>query len=328
MRMPLRIERPETPGGPTGDMISGGWGKGYRIVQKSGMKPTCSHSAPIVALVAMQLAGLPVILFINPGKFGTEWAGAVVAGLFLGFSFSYVASAATWAGLGPLRLYVRIPGSLILIGMAATALIVSIIRSEPRASDHFEIIAQVCGAFAAMWLLVQLPLWIARWIYGFHLVRPAESSTDGSANELQFGIRQLLIVTAAVAGTLAMGRALLSAPGSDRERFIDPQIHTFLFLAMMVICNSLVAFTVITGALLRRFAMFGVSLGFCAGAAVTLVEVSALQRIGNSPSALEMLAYLGTMNGVQFVILLTSLLALRAAGYRLAAAILPKAPVA
>jgi hypothetical protein len=160
----------------------------------------------LVIVAAVQPLGLLPLWLLHPLDFQqAEYVRELLIGILLGCAFSQASLAATWMALGPLPLVIRFPGSLLWSGVAAATLIFNIIRSAPApvpSSEHWRVAGDFSAAFLVLWLLVQTPLWIARWVYRFRVESSHQAFHDAERKQLQFGIRQLLIVTAAVAITL------------------------------------------------------------------------------------------------------------------------------
>lgn len=241
-------------------------------------------------------------------------------GIFFGSGFASVSAAATWSALGPFRLVVRLPCALCWTLMTGLLLMYHIITSSGGSSHATMEAVVLAAAFLVLWLVVQTPLWIARAIYRFRIDLPLESASADALPEHQFGIRQLLIVTAIIAAALGAGRLLVLGIDSrmNQTRIEGPDWELLVVLGLFLVSNSLVAFMVVTGALLPQRWRLGVGIGIAVAAAISLVESAVLMLFpGGPPGFWHMLAFIGTMNGSQFGWLLVSLLLLRAAGYKL-----------
>jgi hypothetical protein len=300
-------------------MIAGGSGEGYRIVEFSHMADKRTAALILIGLVQV-IALLPIGLldpmkFPEIGWFQRSHAIAVV----LGCGFAQASLAATWMALGPLSWRFRAPCSAVWALLAALLLALNIVVNS-RGGDEGIILG---ASFVGVWLLVQAPLWIARCIYGLRLESWADSSPFAIVGEHQFGIRQLLIVTAAVAVALGFGRLMILGFGEGEQQRISlgggPNVEMMVVVGLFIFCNSLVAFTVITGPLLPRHWPFAAALGCCVAAAITLVEWNLFFRVIGGPDRSQALIIIVGMNAIQFGWLLLNLLAVRLAGYRLLA---------
>ena len=265
----------------------------------------------LLALGVVQLAALIPIGLVDPMKFSEGYLRCIAIAIVLGCGFAQASVAAAWMVLGPLAFRVRAVVSTAWVLLAALLLAIN-----SGGSGEGLLLG---GSFVGVWLLVQGPLWCAAVAYRLRLSHFHELPCDVTSGEHQFGIRQLLAVTAATAATLGFGRLLILGMQPDHSLvgLGGPNYEMFVIVALFVIGNSLVAFTVITGALLPRQWLFAVGLGTCAAAAVTLIEWNLFANLATGLDGGESMVVVGGMNGLQFVWLLACLLSLRAAGYRL-----------
>jgi hypothetical protein len=261
--------------------------------------------------------------FVRPHQFLNEWLRAIAVGIFIGSGFASVSAAATWTALGPFRLAVRLPCALVWVLMTGLLVMFNIITSSDGGSHAAMESLVLALAYLSLWVVVQTPLWIVRSIYRFRLDLPMELNAPGALSEHQFGIRQLLIVTAVVAAALGAGRLLVLGigAGASAQRVVSPDWEFLVIIGLFLVSNSLVAFIVVTGALLPRRWRLAVTIGVALVVAISLAESATLMLLpGGTPGFWYMLLFIGTMNAIQFGWLLASLLLLRAAGYRLVAA--------
>lgn len=271
----------------------------------------------LIVLAASQLVVLLPIGLLDPMKFpDSGWfqrshAIAVV----LGCGFAQASVAAAWMALGPLPFRVRAPCSAGWVLLAAILLAVNI-AVHSRGGEEGIMLGL---SFIGIWFFVQAPLWVARGVYRFRLAQWAESNPFAVVGEHQFGIRQLLIVTAAVAASLGFGRLMVLGLGPSEQRIGlgGPYVEMMVVVGLFILCNSLVAFTVITGPLLQRHWLFAVALGCCAATAISLVEWSLFSSLVSGPDRREAMVIVGGMNALQFSWLFVNLVAVRFAGFRL-----------
>ena len=224
-------------------------------------------------------AGLPLLLswisffFLNPSPTSQipEW---LVAGYWLGLKFGHTTLAAAWAAFGPGKLIWRLPLSLVWVGMLPVPLAVAISRGD--GPEGFAIL--LVGCFLGQWLMLQFPLWGL--VIGFRLqLRDIGGSQDSfDARQSQFGIRQLIIVTAIVAIAFGIGRIVV---GNVPES-IGEELPVFAFLA---IAASVQTLPLLLAALMRQRALLGVSGALLLIAVASAVEVPLLSVIepGSSP---------------------------------------------
>lgn len=257
--------------------------------------------ACLLAIVTQVVAGWVLVAVVgSPAGRNPFWTA-----LALGTLFAHVTLAATWSALGPLPLMARLP--LALTWLAALVIAVSL-QGPPGA---LAIAVVISGALVAQWLIVQSPLWLLVARYGLR-IRPVECMDQAAAPaEQQFGIRQLMILTAIVAVVLGIGRVAL---GGIQWGGFEPgkAIAAFAFLAL---ASALVAFPLVAAALLPR----GVALACVAAiglvALTTAFEEPLFRLLSTGGSAdLRLFAW---MNASQCAWILGVLFLLRAAGYRL-----------
>jgi len=277
-----------------------------------------NRTAALLAIALLQVVALLPIGLLDPMKFpevGWFQRSHAIA-VVLGCGFAEASVAAAWMALGPLSFQLRAPCSAAWVLLAAVLLAVNIALAS-RGSGEGIILG---GSFVGVWIFVQTPLWIARGIFRFRLLPWRESNPFAIVGEHQFGIRQLLIVTAAAATAMGFGRLMIFGLGAGEQRISlggGPYVEMMAVVGLFILCNSLVAFTVVTGPLLPRHWLFAVALGCCAAAAITLVEWSAFSLLVGGPDRWQALIIISGMNAIQFGWLLLNLLALRIAGYRL-----------
>ena len=277
---------------------------------------TDKRTSVLILIGLVQVVALLPIGLLDPMKFPEDgwFQRSHAIAIILGCGFAQASLAAAWMALGPLPFQVRAPCSAVWALLAAVLLVLNI-AINTRGADEGILLG---ASFVGVWLFVQIPLWIGRGIYCFCLESWIESSPCGIVGEHQFGIRQLLIVTAAAAAAMGFGRLMILGFGADEQRISlgGHQVEMMLVVGLFILCNTLVAFTVITGPLLPRHWLFAVALGCCVGAVITLVEWSVFFRLVGGQQALTIIV---GMNAIQFGWLLLNLVALRLAGYRLIA---------
>lgn len=300
-------------------MIAAGNRGSYALAEKLGRNRR--QILMLATLAVMQVTMLALVGFVQPPTSGPwEWARGIVVGVIIGSGFSAVSLAAAWAALGPFRPAVRIPCALcwaLLTGLLILFNIVTDSRGGSRAAMEGTVLA---ASFASFWLILQIPFWITRSIFRLKLIATDERENGLSLAEHQFGIRQLLIVTAAIAVTLGVGRLLVLGihSASDTQRVVTPDAEFLILLALFAGSQSLVAFIVITGGLLPARRLLPFALGFAVTLVITFLECVLITMMPRGPGAFwQVLPLITTMNVVQFSWLWGSLLVLRAADFRI-----------
>lgn len=225
----------------------------------------------------------------------------VMIGALFGTAFQQAMLAATWSVLGPGRLRWRVPASF---GWACLVGIVCGLAIGRRSGNY-----DPCFTFtllnAVLWLGAQLPLWGAARLFALRLWHQGEVIPEG-ASRWQFGIRQLMIITAVIAVLLGIGRAILLA-GWFKSNHPDVAIFTGLGVSQV-----LQGLPLILACLLPRWAVLGVvsSLLFIAG--LTVAEIYLFKAIMPSPLLIP-------LNGISAIWVLIFAAVVRASGYHLGA---------
>src|SRR5262245_33774272 len=207
----------------------------------------------LVLLGVAQCIPLLPIGLLDPMRFpSTGWFQSSHAiAIILGCGFAQASVAAAWMALGPFPFRIRAPCTVASVLLATTLLAINIAIHAPGEGEGI-----LLGlGFLGVWCCVQAPLWIARNVYHLRLEAWADSNPFAIVGEHQFGIRQLLIVTAAVAAALGFGRLMVLGFGAGDGRISvggGPEAEMFVVVGLFIVCNSLVAFTVATGPLLPR----------------------------------------------------------------------------
>lgn len=185
------------------------------------------RSRYLVIALLIPLLGLSWLLlaFLHP-EGPSNQVEHVIIGYLLGTMFGQATMASAWTALGPGPLVWRLPLSL-----AWTALLVIAFLLNFAFQGHggnVEVAIMMGGCLFGQWLLVQLPVWGLA-LYGLrlrHCSDPPESNRDR-----QFGIRQLMILTAIIAVVLGIarivvGEAVVHWSGGDAS-----ESAIFVFLA-------------------------------------------------------------------------------------------------
>lgn len=234
---------------------------------------------------------------------------SIVMGLIFGSLFGHTSVAAGWAALGPGRLTWRVPLSLLWLALPIGALAIN-----PRihgGSGNFVVvmIALVLG----QWLLSQLPLWALVIRQGIRLRYKDETDQLVDVRERQFGLRQLILMTALIGVILGIGR--LAAP-LIVHRFEIPKNDLFI-VAFLIVAQVILSLPLLLAALLQKRSLLAVQLALLLIALATVWEHQLLQLlVGPSPSVVNHLFI--AINSGTALISLVLLTTVRLNGYRLA----------
>jgi hypothetical protein len=260
--------------------------------------------------VAIALNWLLIVALPPPSASSRMPEGLAIATV-LGSLFGNTTVAAAWSAFGPGRLIWRVPLSLFWVALLASGFGVNVgIHGGPNNS------AFVFGALLSIqWGLLQIPLWGLVISQGMHL-RHAEASNQGiDPCERQFGLRQLIIITAVIGVLLGIGRIV--APyfaqqiGFARR---DQVILIFLGVAEVILTLPL-----LLAGLLKQRSVLALSLAILLIGLATawehqlLVQVSGPGGAGAGPQTFI------AINVGTSVILLMLLAIVRINGYSLAA---------
>lgn len=187
------------------------------------------------------------IAFFDPDQRGNLSENIGLSYIF-GATFGHATLAAAWTAFGPGRLIWRLPFSLAWIFLLGVAIGIQVeVNGGPDEAAFV-----IGGCAFVQWLALQFALWGMRLGFGAHL-RHCDDPQAPDAAVWQFGIRQLMIITAIVSVAFGIGRLVVemylpSIPGSGMEPF-------FLFLAVSAIVFSI---PLLFAALLERWAVAGV----------------------------------------------------------------------
>jgi hypothetical protein len=239
---------------------------------------------------------------------------AFFGGLMFGTLFGHVSLAAAWTSLGPLKLIVRLP--LAAAWLAALPLALSL--GALRGPMELEFLVVVGGAIVGQWILVQIPLWLLVWFYRLRIVAAGELPTF-SPSDQQFGIRQLMILTAIVAVVLGLARMLLG--GISRETAGPGWVEGAKVFGIIAVANTFITLPMLGAVLLPRLSSVAIVFAGLFAVAVALVEYSVFRFVvRGGGSAGDLILIFGTMNVVQCSWVVALVTALRLGGYRLLSA--------
>jgi hypothetical protein len=228
--------------------------------------------------------------------------------LALGIVFAQVALAAAWTAWAPVSLAWRVGGGLLAIAFVVLMLALAI--RETSGGD--EIGAMLYGVILlAQWMLSQAPLWLARIGFGHRIVPWQAGDGPSSRREMQFGLGQLLALTACVAILLVLARWLYS-PESAQELGKDWRMFAAI-AAMLAGFQALAPLPAFWAAFAGRTVAWLVAAALFLGIA-TVAENFALAALTGDTTAS---GFLAVMQGVVFVTTVATLLAVGRSGYRL-----------
>jgi hypothetical protein len=256
-------------------------------------------------VVALGLLSISLLDPDPPGRLGEQ----IGLGFFFGTMFSHATLASAWTAFGPGPLVWRLPLSLAWVLSMPVAIGINVgLNGGP---DEAAVV--VGGCLLGQWFLVQLPLWGLAMGYGLRLRHWSDVSTVTDARERQFGIRQLMIITAIVGVIFGIGRILVVNLGHRLN--VDGEVAFFAFLAIAAIVITL---PVLLASLLPRLALPAtllalVLIGFATAWELPMFLGTGAGRRGG-PDAMHFV----WINGVTTAWLLALVAVVRLNGYRLA----------
>jgi hypothetical protein len=253
-----------------------------------------------------------VVALLHYDALGILGYRRVLIALSLGTMFGQATLAAAFTALGSGALIRRLPVCLAWLFCLAFAMAInSLLYSQPNP-------AIILFATFGQWLLAQAPLWILAWRRGLG-IRLGEDRVGRSAGQLQFGIRQLMILTAIVAVLLGAGRALAPAIKSIVD---GGSWHEAPAFAFVVATNVVLTLPLALGILLPQRAGLACVLGLAFLGLATWCELSLLWVFlpGTGAPDPDVVGMFWAMNLLQAAWVLVPLGVLRLVGYRLAGA--------
>jgi hypothetical protein len=251
------------------------------------------------------------VALVNPEFVGPEY-DRVGMWVKLGTMFGQATLAAVFSALGPGLLVQRLTictAWLVCLGFAWLFNVWLFPQPDP---------VIILTASFGQWLLAQGLLWLIVWRRGTRIGFDGCRAVHSPAG-LQFGIRQLLILTAMTAALLGTGRAL--AP-TIQEALEGSSWREGPVFAFVVTTNIFLTLPLVLGALLPRNALVAVTVGLGFVALATWCEVSLLWLFIPGPVGIhsDVVVMFWLMNYLQAAWVLVPLSFLRLGGYRFASA--------
>jgi len=231
----------------------------------------------------------------------------IVIGLLLGTMFGQATLASAWTALGPAPLLWRLPLSLGWIATLVIAFLINIAVSAHGADVEIALIMGAC--LIGQWLLVQFPVWGLAVGYGIRLRH--WSDPPESIRERQFGIRQLMILTAIVGVVLGVGRVAVGEAISHFGAGNPDRVAVFAFFAAAGIIMTL---PLLMAALLPRMAWLATGIVVTLIALGTWYELPLVMQVYGGPGGPN-IWHLTFINAFQAAWVLAVVGLLRLCGY-------------
>lgn len=270
-----------------------------------------------VLFCAAQMLGLISIAFLKPEWFDrNRYVQVIAVGWVLGVAFAQLSLAAATCALGRAHFLLRFPLALLGAFIVTGATFLNLALGSHMSATDLWIIG---GSNLAIITLVQLPMWLLRWRWRLTIARRSDPPINGEPTagyaDLQFGIRELMVLTFVAALVCSLGRWIVYLfPRLPQDEGMNREL--VVILVSLAISNSLVALIVITGALLPGRWKLGIVLGVVATAIVTGIELTILSSTIDPPTSEIWMIFL-SINLQQYAWLMMSLMLLRAGGYQM-----------
>jgi hypothetical protein len=231
----------------------------------------------------------------------------VFVGYMVGTLFAQPSLAAAWVALGPGPLLWRLPLSLGWTGALVIAYVLQAsVHGQPSHPSEALIVA---AALIGQWLVVQLPLWGLRVVYGVrlrHASDPPESTRDR-----QFGIRQVMILTFIVAVVLGVCRWVVA---ETAVHFQDMDWSGLAIITFLALAGIIMNFPLLIAALLPRYWLPAIGVVLVLIALGTWYELPLLLAVGG-PGVTASNWLLVAVNGFQAAWVLGVVALVRRCGY-------------
>lgn len=236
----------------------------------------------------------------NSRVFGLQ---ATFIALFWGTMFGHTTLAAVWSAFGPAPLVVRLPLSFGWLAMLPVAIFINLHINGGPTGLAFPIGACLLG----QWLFLQFPLWGLAIGLGLRLQHCDNVGQRSGQDQLQFTIRQLLVITTIVGVLFGIGRVALPV--------VIQNVGGSTIFVLLTAAEVVLTLPLVLAALLRRFAITGVLLALVLISAATAWEMPLLQTLGNGLSV-EFHILVAINTGTVLIVLLV-LTIVRLSGYSL-----------
>ena len=280
-----------------------------------GSRPPVNSEA-IWAACAALIAGFLLVDFLTPqvSPNPDSHVSEAIFCLLMGLCIAQVNLLATWAVLAPGNIVVRLPWALLLSMLMWFALVLGRrIAVGMRSSDSVVLgVVLLTGS-----VLLQVPLWIAKKLFAWRMLRPGELLGAETREDRQFDLRQMLLGMLLFALALAPLRFLVPHEALDISPMDLYEIPVMLVAALL--CNLLVTIPCIWGGLLLLTRLVPAALGWLGYCLLlTLAEIALISAFLRPPPRLFVVCcdfYL--LNVTQCVAVFGTLRLFRHLGFRL-----------
>jgi hypothetical protein len=207
---------------------------------------------------------------------------------------------------GPAPRWLRLPLSLGWVAVLLLALLASLVINGGYNND-WQILLFMGVCLAGQWLLIHGLLWGLAIGYGIH-IRHRDDDAAVKAGSRQFGIRQLMVLTAIVAVALGAGRGVILATATALQGRNSSEFAVFAFLTAAGIVITL---PLLAAALVPRWAWQASMIVLGLIAVATWWELPLVRTAGGGPD----LWHLILINAFQTGWVLVIVIVVRMCGY-------------
>jgi hypothetical protein len=256
----------------------------------------------------MQVSGFLGALLYVAFRLGSAnpWDRIILLGTIL--AVCCLVSAGTVMGTWPVSVRTVVGATIVIGGILAIEMAETF---EQQRAFRLENSVFIALFGLGLWSVIQVPFWTARFILAARVVRD-RSSTSDSTKRSQYGIRQLMVLTLAVAFVLGAFRWIV--PEQTLKDLRTMHVATWIVLIAIASALALVAVTTTLTTLHRTYWIAGMA----ASAISTAIIAWAIYSISKSliPFPGEEFLFVG-MIAWTYAWLQLSVLLVRAAGYRI-----------
>jgi hypothetical protein len=243
-------------------------------------------------------------LTVNLAMLGGVRVDESFAGLILGTVAAEITLCAVFAALAPYSVFRRVTAGM--IGAIVVCLAVYVMDT-PSAEGR----TVVSVAAFLQWIAVQIPLWGIRVHSGWCLRQASEGNERRDRQDLQFGIRQLLAWTAAVAVVLSLAKLTIPEGTFDRS---DRGVENIMVVTLLVAFSSIATWPMIWAAFVRSRMLFWCGVATACSAILCACELWAFRTVVGVGADTEVFI---AMHLIQLVAVGSGLLLVRQSGVRL-----------
>jgi hypothetical protein len=192
----------------------------------------------------------------------------------IGTGMGHATVVAAWLALGPTAIGIRLPVSLLLLGLGYFLLrhgFIGWLQADRNFPDYAVVLAGIAMAALVQFMLVQIPLWLCRGMYGLRMTAGGSTLGQLDARRRQLSLKQILATITAVALLLAGLRGLsdqISIANSGPDRWL----RLCVVFGMIVGFDLLLSWLAMWGFLSSRNRWKRVALATGLAAAMTLVQ--------------------------------------------------------